>query len=1494
MNTTRYFLTILCFFLSIIPSFAQQTPAFSCGFDQQRRPEQEKAIRAFDTQVHQYLLNHPASDAFQKSTVAPPYVVPVVVHILHDGGSENIPDGQVLAAIAHLNEAFAAQGYYAQLGASVATQIQFCLAQRDPEGNATTGITRTQTSLTQVEMETQDLQIKDLIRWDPLSYVNIWLVREIVSLSAGPGVSGYAFFPSTHGLPMDGIVCEAKGFGINAAEDGLVIHEMGHYLGLYHTFEGGCQNNDCTLDGDRVCDTPPDNAIHTACPVNSCSTDVAPGSPFLADVNDFTSDFMDYSPFSCYYMFTANQASRMQAALELARKSLLNSKGCQIPCTQAMNAAFSAAPNPVLAGETLVLTNNSSNASNFSWSANGMEFAQTQNASIVFNNVGQQIIALTLSNSDPNCQEEAFLYVDVLCPVQVGFMPSALEVLEDSTITFTNTSTGTGPLNYEWSIDGQWVSNATDLSFLFENSGYYTVTLRAIGPYCQQETSVLIKIANPCGILPDPVHVAYTSIRKLFQPRDMVAMPDGSLVQCGEHFQQPMVTKWDSLGNLLWNRELAINSSFTEIEPTPDGNFLLIGVDLDFSPFVAKTDGNGNLVWIKKFASSTIRAINHMDFLAVNPDGTFALLVEDEFLAGNYLVKLSADGNVLWTSKIPKIGVAGSLQVSNVSGDFAFLVRDFPATPKISVLFFGPDGSFKGIHTHALSFNPIWVRDFMLDMHADGGYSIFYVTNNGPVIRKFLFRYQADGTLQWARRYNLLSVNQYSGCYLRKLPEEKGWLMVDSRIDANGLPLGDFLERLDSSGQVMWTRYLGDTPVNDVFVMPPVLQNGRIRSLHCDFFNQDINLLSFEDSADSVPCISLVPNENTFSLLTTSLTPSTKVPEPVDLSMIDMPLVFTNVPLTKTVLCTAISNCPEICDNQLDDDKDGYVDCFDMDCDCFEVDTFCLTNHPDARMELDSTRCSLDSFEVYLSLCNLGSIVLPNAMPIAFYLGDPTSTAAPLLFTSTLNYVPLEPGNCSKIMLKIPASYNASIFALINDDGTLPRPFSLSTNFPSTSLVECQYLNNLISFPLQNHAPVLDLGPDLYLCKSSVVELSANPGFQKFRWQDGSDGPDFTAFTAGKYWIDAMDACGFHQTDTVNILLNTITTLDLPDQVSLCEGASLDLSATGFLHYTWAPTAAVNCSDCAAVQITAKNSFTLQLTASVDDCFVSDSIRIQVHPMPDIQMLAVNGNCATDASITAAVSGAGPFAFLWSNLSTDSVLNLSNSGTYILEITDQYGCQAMDTATVTDFSPLEISAQWSNPVCAGESSAAIDLSIETGTLPVEYLWSTSATTGDLSNLPSGTYTVWATDVHGCTDTLSETLVDPPALVLSLEKTDLPCPGAFGSIQLTTSGGASPFIFLWSNAATTEDLSMIPAGNYTVTVTQTLGGCTATETIELLQGPNPVGIVRADTVRCFGEMNGAIQILSTTGGTPPFQYSLDNQHFISEPVVKDLSAGLYQV
>jgi hypothetical protein len=130
--------------------------------------------------------------------------IPVVVHIIHNGGPENISDAQVLTAIANFNSKFAESNNY---------QIQFCLAQRDPLGNSTNGITRNQSALTNETMETEDISLKDVNRWDPHCYMNIWIVKSINSQSMGNGVIGYAYFPSAHGQPMDGIVIEADYFG---------------------------------------------------------------------------------------------------------------------------------------------------------------------------------------------------------------------------------------------------------------------------------------------------------------------------------------------------------------------------------------------------------------------------------------------------------------------------------------------------------------------------------------------------------------------------------------------------------------------------------------------------------------------------------------------------------------------------------------------------------------------------------------------------------------------------------------------------------------------------------------------------------------------------------------------------------------------------------------------------------------------------------------------------------------------------------------------------------------------------------------------------------------------------------------------------------------------------------------------------------------------------------------------------------------------------------
>lgn len=279
------------------------------------------------------------------------YTIPVVVHVVHFGGTglgtaENISEAQVLQAMQDMNDAFRNLGFY-DPGTGADVEIEFCLASQDPLGDFTTGITRTASNTyTDLDSDTEDAGLKVAAQqWDPTSYCNIWLVNQICSSVSGScGSAGYSYTSSSHGQPWDGIVVEAGFFGSSQDNSKVHIHEMGHYMNLVHTFEDACINNDCTTDGDQVCDTPPDNstnAIACGATSNSCSTDeddTSINNPFrpiglggLGEQNDMTENYMDYNFQSCQDRFTGGQVARMRIALTGIRSSLLASTGCVDP-----------------------------------------------------------------------------------------------------------------------------------------------------------------------------------------------------------------------------------------------------------------------------------------------------------------------------------------------------------------------------------------------------------------------------------------------------------------------------------------------------------------------------------------------------------------------------------------------------------------------------------------------------------------------------------------------------------------------------------------------------------------------------------------------------------------------------------------------------------------------------------------------------------------------------------------------------------------------------------------------------------------------------------------------------------------------------------------------------------------------------------------------------------------------------------------------------------
>ncbi|RMG94982.1 MAG: hypothetical protein D6706_12915, partial [Chloroflexi bacterium] len=340
----------------------------------------------------------------------------------------------------------------------------------------------------------------------------------------------------------------------------------------------------------------------------------------------------------------------------------------------------------------------------------------------------------------------------------------------------------------------------------------------------------------------------------------------------------------------------------------------------------------------------------------------------------------------------------------------------------------------------------------------------------------------------------------------------------------------------------------------------------------------------------------------------------------------------------------------------------------------------------------------------------------------------------------------------------------------------------------------------------------------------------------------------------------------------------------------LCDGAA-DLTVVGGTPpYTYAWTGGYTtedlnglCPGTYSVTVTDNTGYTVSASVNIDQ------------PAP----LSVNGTVAdvrcfngSDGAIDLTVSGGTPpYAFLWSNsVQTEDISGLT-VGNYSVTVTDTHNCQATLSFQVNQPTPIQLSHTVTDVRCNGGFSGAIDLSAAGGTFPYQYLWSNNATTQDITGLQAGTYTVTLTDANGCTATRSATVNEPPPLTFNFTGTDASCYGASdGMIDLTVTGGVGPYAYQWSGGVTTEDLTGIPAGTYTVSVTDN-NGCIGSGTYSISQ-PSQILISAAITdVFCNGGSDGAIDI-TVTGGAGGYQYQWSNAATTED--ISNLPAGNYTV
>ncbi len=394
-----------------------------------------------------------------QKALPPIYIIPIVFHIIHIGGAENISDAQIHDEVRVLNEDFrklnstSANTVSAFQSIAADCEIEFRLAQKDPNGNCTNGIDRIVSTLTNAADDNSKLN-----GWPRDKYLNVWVVKTIASGAAGYAYlpSTAAFMPSTDGILILSGYVGSIGTGSTTTSHALT-HEIGHFLNLKHTW--GDTNNpgvDCS-GSDNVNDTPPTEGWLT------CNLSGATCGSALDNVQNY----MEYS--YCPTMYTAGQKTRMRTALTsstASRNNLwttnnLSFTGVSLPavlCTADFKS--SSFTNTVCQGDSLTFTNLSWNGTPTSWSwtfQGGTPATSTDSLPVVhYNTSGVYDVSLTVSNGSGSAtaNKTAFITINPSTAIyNASFYSEGFE--------------GSGIPNTDWKIHNQtpggntWVQTST-------------------------------------------------------------------------------------------------------------------------------------------------------------------------------------------------------------------------------------------------------------------------------------------------------------------------------------------------------------------------------------------------------------------------------------------------------------------------------------------------------------------------------------------------------------------------------------------------------------------------------------------------------------------------------------------------------------------------------------------------------------------------------------------------------------------------------------------------------------------------------------------------------------------------------------------------------------------------------------------------------------------------------------------------------------------------
>ena len=456
---------VIVVLLNVFFANAQQR---NCGTMQhldeirERDPGVDNRMDVENLDIKHWISNNTSSSKSMPNLIT----IPVVVHVIYKNSSQNISDAQIFSQIDILNEDFrmnnsdASSVPSAFAGVAADCEIEFCLAVRDPNGNVTTGITRTYTTTSSfsgyTSMKYSSTGGQDA--WNTSDYLNIWVCN------LASGLLGFATFPGGNSS-TDGVVCDYAYFGNTGTATSpydlgrTATHEVGHWLNLYHIW------GDSYCGNDYVSDTPKHEESNYGCPsyphASSCSGTGSSGEMFM--------NYMDYTNDACMFMFSTGQKNRMRATLNGSRSSLLSSLGCQVVYPPIILSSTTTNLSCSLANDGSINLSAIGGVSPLSyiWS-NGSTTQDISNLSSGYYNV-------TVTDAVGQTESSTF-YISEPSPIIITYTVNSTSQagFSDGSI-FTTVSGGTAPYSFSWQGPNGYSASTQDIQNLIAGTYIFYV-----------------------------------------------------------------------------------------------------------------------------------------------------------------------------------------------------------------------------------------------------------------------------------------------------------------------------------------------------------------------------------------------------------------------------------------------------------------------------------------------------------------------------------------------------------------------------------------------------------------------------------------------------------------------------------------------------------------------------------------------------------------------------------------------------------------------------------------------------------------------------------------------------------------------------------------------------------------------------------------------------------------------------------------------------------